>query len=65
VQQHNDIMPLSPPLSWDAMKTDDLKADASDAAPAERGADPIIPFWDELPSRRWLIEASRFADPDC
>ena len=65
MEQGNDTMPLSPPSwTWEALGAAESKVDASNAAAAEHGVGSVVPYWAELPSRRWLIEASRSREPD-
>jgi hypothetical protein len=60
MEQVNDTMLLSPPSrTWEALVVVEYNAGASDIAAGERRVGASVLQQIELPSRRWLIEASR------
>ncbi|MDP6543082.1 MAG: hypothetical protein QGH60_03770 [Phycisphaerae bacterium] len=58
---HNDAtFPLSPPSwTWDQTPTDASEAPADSAPKTESRKRRCVSSWAELPSRRWLVQASR------
>jgi hypothetical protein len=60
MEQVSDTAPLShPPRTLEALGVVEYNARASDIASGQLGAGACVLHLAELPSRRWLIEASR------
>ena len=60
MEQVSDTTPLShPSRTWDALGLVEYNARASDIASPQLGVGSSVLHLAELPSRRWLIEASR------